>query len=137
MALLAVPALLDAWHLLPEKPGVLVVDGDGEAHPRGGMKIPAHFDALTDEITMGCAKKMLYGCSESNEEAGSTTLVYEKKKDDIIGWTFWSKNKVKPLFISQGNKMSMGDSLTIIKNYMGKYRKPESTKWAHDTVNLF
>jgi deoxyribonuclease V len=137
LAFREVPALLEAWNLLPVKPDVLVVDGHGIAHPRG-MGIAAHFGVLTGQVTMGCAKKILYGrTSEPDEEAGSATPIYDKKKDLIIGWTFRSKNKVKPLFISPGNHMSIEDSLMIIKNCIGKYRMPEPTRWAHNTVNLF
>ncbi|MDB5258520.1 MAG: Deoxyribonuclease [Chitinophagaceae bacterium] len=137
LAFREVPALLDAWNLLSAKPDVLVVDGHGIAHPRG-VGIAAHFGVLTDQATMGCAKKILYGrISEPDLEAGSATPIYDKKKDDTIGWTFRSKNKVKPLFISPGHKMSMEDSLMIIRNCIGKYRMPEPTRWAHNTVNLF
>jgi len=137
LAFREVPALLQAWNLLSTKPDVLIVDGHGIAHPRG-MGIAAHFGALTEQATMGCAKKILYGrISEPQEESGSATPIYDRKKDEIIGWTFRSKNKVKPLFISPGNKMSMEDSLSIIKNCVGKYRMPEPTRWAHHTVNLF
>ncbi len=137
LAFREVPALLEAWKLLLYKPDVLIVDGHGIAHPRG-MGIASHFGALTDQVTMGCAKKILYGhATEPSEEAGSATPIYDKKKEEIIGWTFRSKNKVKPLFISPGNKMCVEDSLTIIRSCMGRYRMPEPTRWAHDTVNLF
>ncbi|MDF2456174.1 MAG: Deoxyribonuclease [Cytophagaceae bacterium] len=137
LAFREVPALLEAWKLLLDKPDVLIVDGHGIAHPRG-MGIAAHFGALTDQVSMGCAKKILYGrISEPLEEAGSSTPIYDKKKEEVIGWTFRSKNKVKPLFISPGHKMSVEDSLTIIRGCMGRYRLPEPTRLAHHTVNLF
>lgn len=137
LAFREVPALLEAWHLLPEKPDVLVVDGHGIAHPRG-LGIASHFGALTDQATIGCAKKILYGrSSEPATEAGSATPIYDKKKDSPIGWTFRSKTNVKPLFVSPGNHLNLDDSLTIIRACMGRYRMPEPTRLAHNTVNLF
>lgn len=137
LAFREVPALLEAWKLLLYKPDVLMIDGHGIAHPRG-MGIAAHFGALTDQVTMGCAKKILYGnTTEPLEEAGAFTPIYDKKKEELIGWTFRSKSKVKPLYISPGNKMSMEDSLAIIRSCMGRYRMPEPTRWAHHIVNLF
>ena len=137
LAFREVPALLEAWNLLPFKPDVLIVDGHGIAHPRG-MGIAAHFGALTDQVTMGCAKKILYGLvSEPEREIGSATPIYHKKKEEIIGWTFRSKTNVKPLFVSPGHGMSIDDSLKLSIKCTGKYRMPEPTRWAHHIVNLF
>jgi len=137
LAFREVPALLEAWNMIPEKPDILVVDGHGIAHPRG-MGIASHFGALTGQVTMGCAKKILYGrINEPAESAGAATPIYDKKKDIDIGWTVRTKFGVKPLFISPGNRMTIEDSLRIIRGCLGRYRMPEPTRLAHNTVNLF
>src|ERR1700761_8842430 len=60
LAFREVPALVQVWEQLTEKPGILVVDGHGIAHPRR-LGIAAHFGALTGQPSMGCAKNILTG----------------------------------------------------------------------------
>lgn len=135
LAFREVPALLKAWNLLSEKPDVLIVDGHGIAHRRR-MGIAAHFGALTNQCTMGCAKKILFGkYNEPGLNKFDYSPIYDKQ--EIIGWVYRSKNNVKPIFISPGNKMNIQDSLTIISQCLGKYRIPEPTRVAHEKVNLF
>ena len=55
-----IPALLQAWELLPEKPDVMVLDGQGIAHMRR-LGIASHFGLLTDHPSIGCAKSVLVG----------------------------------------------------------------------------
>src|ERR1044072_4034972 len=55
-----VPALLQAWEQLPEKPDLMVLDGQGITHPRR-MGIAPHFGVLADNPAIGCAKNMLFG----------------------------------------------------------------------------
>lgn len=135
LAFREVPALLKAWDLLPQKPDVLVVDGHGIAHRRR-MGIAAHFGALTNHCTMGCAKKILFGkYTEPGKNQFNYSPIYDK--EERIGWVYRSKTNVKPIFISPGNKMTMQDSLSIIQKSIGKYRIPEPTRLAHEKVNLF
>lgn len=135
LAFREVPALLKAWEQLPQKPDVLVVDGHGIAHPRR-MGIAAHFGSLTQQVSVGCAKKILFGrYEEPNFKRGSFNAIYDKQ--EIIGWALRTKDKVKPVFVSPGNGMSIEDSKNIITSCMGKYRIPEPTRLAHETVNLF
>lgn len=135
LAFREVPALLKAWEQLPVKPDVLVVDGHGIAHPRR-MGIAAHFGALTAQATIGCAKKLLYGkFSEPASEQFSYNEIYAQ--EEIIGYALRTKYKVKPVFISPGNVISMDESRHIIMQCTGRYRLPEPTRLAHETVNKF
>lgn len=52
------PALLEALEQLDQKPDVLMVDGQGIAHPRR-LGIATHFGLVADVPTLGCAKKCL------------------------------------------------------------------------------
>lgn len=110
-------------------------DGNGILHARR-MGIASHFGALTQTVTMGCAKKKLAGkYEEPGNIKGDYSLVTDK--NDAIGFALRSKNNVKPIFISPGNGMSLEDSMTIAMNCIGNYRLPEPTRKAHEYVNLF
>ena len=128
-----IPALLEAWHQIPSKPDLVMVDGHGIAHPRR-LGIATHFGLATGVPTMGVAKKKLVGdYSEPEQTAGSYTELLHK--NETIGYVYRSKNKVKPLFISPGNKTSFPDVLNLIRQTSGKYRLPETTRQAHLLVN--
>jgi len=135
LAFREVPALLDAWEQLPFKPDVLVVDGHGIAHPRR-MGIAAHFGVLADTPALGCAKKVLCG---KFEEPGLTKGSFSPliHKEEIIGAALRTKVKVKPVFVSPGNKIDLQGAMSIINQCVGKYRIPEPTRLAHNTVNEF
>ncbi len=136
LAFREVPALLQAWEKLPEKPDILVVDGHGISHPRG-MGIAAHFGALTGQPSMGCAKKILFGKYEEPDETIGSFKPIVNRSAETIGWTLRTKYKVKPVFVSPGNLIGMEQSRELLLQCVGKYRLPEPTRLAHETVNAF
>lgn len=135
LAFREVPALIKVWEQLSIKPDVLVVDGHGIAHPRR-LGIAAHFGAVTQQVSMGCAKNILCGkFIEPAIERGSHTSIIDKQEQ--IGYAFRSKAKTAPVYISPGYGLGMQNSLTIIQHCMGTYRIPEPTRLAHELVNRF
>lgn len=135
LAFREIPALMEALNQLALKPDVIMLDGHGIAHPRR-MGIAAHFGALTNIPTMGCAKKKLYGkYEEPLMSKGSYTTL--KAKDEMLGYVLRTKNNTKPVFISPGNNMDFDECLAIAKHCTGKYRLLEPTRRAHEYVNLF
>ncbi|SKA43245.1 Endonuclease V [Chitinophaga eiseniae] len=136
LAFREVPALLDAWQQLPQKPDVLVVDGHGIAHPRR-MGIASHFGVLAGQVTVGSAKKKLYGTyKEPGEEKGAHTPLTDKQ-GVVIGTVLRSKQKVKPIFVSPGHLIDVEGSLSLVEQCVRKYRLPEPTRLAHNAVNQF
>ena len=136
LAFREVPALVQAWEQMTQKPDVLVVDGHGIAHPRR-MGIAAHFGAVTGQPTLGCAKKILFGkFAEPAKEQGASTIIYDKHQAPL-GHAFRSKTNTLPVFISPGHKLGLKNSLEIIQQCTGKYRIPEPTRLAHNLVNQF
>jgi len=135
LAFREVPALVQVWEQLKQKPDVLVVDGHGIAHPRR-LGIAAHFGTITGQRCMGCAKKLLFGkYIEPNYKKGSHSRIMDK--DDQIGFAFRSKDNVSPVFVSPGHLMGMQNCLEIIRQCTGRYRIPEPTRLAHELVNRF
>jgi deoxyribonuclease V len=128
-----VPALLKAWSGLKIKPEVMVLDGQGIAHPRR-MGIASHFGLLTGVPSIGCAKSMLTGKYEAPERnAGSHAWVMAGAEK--IGIALRSKSGSKPIFISPGYKITLEESVQLMKSCLTTYRIPAPTRLAHLMVN--
>jgi deoxyribonuclease V len=128
-----VPALPQAWNQIPVKPDVMILDGQGITHPRR-MGIVSHFGLLANCPAIGCAKSMLYvKFPDLGIEKFSSSPI--TNNDELLGYAL-RKNNVEPVYISPGHKVSVNDSLTIMKQCIQMHRIPEPTRQAHNHVNL-
>lgn len=130
-----VPALMQAWQQLPVKPGVVILDGQGITHPRR-MGIASHFGVLANHAAIGCAKSMLYGHFPDLGIQKFSSSPITSPNNELLGYALRTKDNVSPVYISPGHKVSVQDSLAIMKNCIQKHRIPEPTRQAHDYVNL-
>jgi deoxyribonuclease V len=140
-----VPALLETWNKLLQKPDVLVVDGQGIAHPRR-MGIASHIGVLLNVPTIGCAKSPLYGnFREPGKLPGASSIIYDSpkgeaskyNKKEVIGMALRTKKNANPIIISPGHKIDVEGSVEILKQCNRGYRLPEPTRQAHELVNRF
>ncbi|TEA27612.1 deoxyribonuclease V [Candidatus Schmidhempelia bombi str. Bimp] len=122
------PALVAAWKKLRCKPDLVIVDGQGIAHPRR-LGIASHLGLLLDIPTIGVAKRRLCGTHQilSSEVGSSTPLMDDHER---IGFVLQSKARCKPLYISLGHRISDTTALTWIQRLLRGYRLPEPTRWA-------
>jgi deoxyribonuclease V len=128
-----IPPLLRAWESLRAKPHMLMVDGQGIAHPRR-LGIASHLGVLLDLPTIGCAKSVLVGkYDDPGDQVGSVSpLVHKGKK---IGSVLRTKERVKPVFVSPGHLCDHESAVRIVLASCTKYRLPEPTRLAHEFVN--
>jgi len=123
------PALLKALKKLKTIPDVILFDGQGIAHPRS-MGIASHIGLFIEVPTIGCAKSKLIGrYSPILQEVGSWSPLIHKS--EIVGATLRTRKKVKPVFVSPGNRMDLISSIAIVLLSCGKYRLPEPIRKAH------
>ncbi len=122
------PAIIAAIKKLTTKPDVILVDGQGIAHPRG-IGIASHLGVLLNIPTTGCAKTRLVGeFEEPGRRKGSwSALTYEGR---IVGAVLRTKDGVRPLFVSPGHKIDLDGAIRITLNCTGKYRIPEPLRCA-------
>ena len=133
LAFREVPALIEAWNKLDTKPDLLVLDGQGIAHERR-LGIATHFGLVTGIPTIGSAKSRLSGrYTEPDNEVFAQSPMYDK--GEIIGTALRSKKNCNPIYISPGHRISMEQSVEVIKNCIKGYRIPEPTRQAHNLVN--
>ena len=123
-----IPVVLEALGQLPEKPDLLMVDGQGVAHPRR-LGIAAHLGVLTDMPAIGVAKSRLCG---HFREPGLLKGDHEVLKDrgEMIGYVLRSKDKINPLFISAGHRITHDTALKLVLQCLIKHRLPEPTRIA-------
>jgi deoxyribonuclease V len=122
------PCVLGALEQLKQRPDLVMVDGQGIAHPRG-LGIAAHLGIWTGLPSIGCAKSILVGHHEPvGEEVGAwQPLIYQHK---TIGAVLRTRAKVKPMIISPGNRISLESSITYVLACGRGYRLPEPTRLA-------
>ena len=126
------PVCISAVKKLATKPDVFMVDGQGIAHPRR-LGLAAHLGLFLDKPTIGCAKKRLIGSyAEPAPEKGNYSLL--KDQGQVIGAVVRTRTNVKPVFVSVGNKSTLEDAIRITLACAVKYRLPEPTHLAHQTV---
>lgn len=127
------PVCLAAVKKLKTKSEIILVDGQGIAHPRR-LGLASHLGLFLDIPTIGCAKSRLIGTfQEPALPKGSYTLL--KDGNETIGSVLRTRSNVKPLFISVGNKCRLKDAIKISLACATRYRLPEPTRLAHQFVS--
>ncbi len=127
------PPLLEVWKKLPLKPDVLMLDGHGLAHNRR-FGLACHFGLLTDCPTIGCAKKLFVG---KHDVLGDTkgSIAYLHDKGEEIGAVLRTRDRVHPVYISVGYRVTLKNALDLALQCAPKYRIPIPTRQAHIVVN--
>lgn len=122
------PAIIRAVKKLKERPDVLLIDGQGIAHPRG-LGIASHVGVVLDMPTIGCAKSRLVGqYKEPNPKKGSRSAL--KFKGQTVGAALRTKDGTNVMFISPGHKVSFPDAIKISLACAARARVPEPTRVA-------
>ena len=127
-----IPCILGAFALLEQLPELVMVDGQGIAHPRR-LGIAAHLGLWLDLPTIGCAKSILTGTYDKDalgEEAGSWVPLVDRKNGEIIGAAVRTRSHVNPMFISPGNLISLPTTIHYVLACSKGYRLPEPTRLA-------
>lgn len=122
------PVMLEALAQLPRRPDLVMVDGQGIAHPRG-LGIAAHLGVVTDLPTIGVAKSILVGehAPLPPERGAQVPLT---RRDECIGTVLRSKDKVKPLIVSPGHRVSIERAAEQVLAVCRRHRLPEPTRLA-------
>jgi deoxyribonuclease V len=125
-----VPALLAALKKLNTQPDLLFCDGQGYAHPRR-MGLATHLGIWLDRPTIGCAKSILIGThGPLKEQAGSWTELVDNANGETIGAILRTRAQVKPVYISQGNRVSLETAVQLTLEVSDGFRIPRPTRMA-------
>jgi deoxyribonuclease V len=124
-----IPVLLEALRKLPNMPDLLFCDGQGFAHPRR-LGLASHLGVILDRPSIGCAKSILIGThGKLPAKAGSwTPLLDEKAGGERIGAVLRTRTGVRPIYVSQGNRISLESSFRLTMAVADGVRIPRPTR---------
>ncbi|WP_456269855.1 deoxyribonuclease V [Kushneria sp. AK178] len=122
------PAALEAFEQLTLTPDLLMVDGMGIAHPRR-LGIAAHLGLWLDMPTIGVGKSRLCGRHDEVPEARGSWVPLTHR-NETIGAVLRTREKVKPLYISIGHRISLESSIGWVMQCLTRYKLPEPTRQA-------
>ena len=128
------PALVAAWEMLTEKPGMLLVDGHGRAHPRR-CGIATHLGVLLDVPTVGVAKSILCGRVEGvlADVPGSTAPLVDR--GEVVAMAVRTRARALPVYVGTGHRVSLETAVAWVLDLAEGRRLPLTTRLAHDAAN--
>jgi deoxyribonuclease V len=100
------PAMVEAFNKLNEKPDVVFIKGQGITHPRLGLA--SHFSLSINTPVIGIAENLF----ECNKIKGEDIL----KEDKKTGMILQTKEKANPIYISPGSGLSIASAYNITKS---------------------
>jgi deoxyribonuclease V len=127
------PVVIEAFRNLGTLPDLVMVDGQGLAHPRR-FGLACHLGIWLATPTLGCAKSRLCGVQcEPGEQRGMMEALTDDGEE--IGRVVRTRDGVKPLFVSPGHLCDIGSAAAAVLACHGGYRLPEPTRQAHLLAN--
>ena len=123
------PLTLAACEKLTITPDLILVDGQGIAHPRR-LGLASHLGLFLNIPTIGCAKSLLCG---QHDEPGIDAGSYAEMVDsgETIGIALRTRPGVKPVYVSIGHKVDLETAIYWVLKCCRGYRLPEPTRLAH------
>lgn len=123
-----VPVALDALAKLRMTPDLLLCDGQGYAHPRR-FGLACHLGLVTGIASVGCAKTRLTGAyTEPGPAIGDRSPL--TVRGEVVGVALRSRPGVRPLFVSQGYRVTLEQAVEVTLRCLRGYRLPEPTRAA-------
>ena len=123
-----IPPLLSAWKKVKTVPDVIIVDGQGIAHPRR-FGIASHLGLVLGVPTIGCAKSRLCGeHDEPGEKRGSWSKLTHK--GELIGAALRTRDGCNVVYVSTGHRVSLESAISVVLACAPRYRLPEPQRLA-------
>jgi len=127
------PPIIKALDKLTSRPDVILLDGQGYAHPRR-LGLASHLGLLVNRPTIGAAKSRLIGehLDVGPRKGDRADLVH---RDEVIGQVLRTREGVKPLYVSAGHLIDLPGAVEIVLACCRRYRLPEPARRAHHLVS--
>lgn len=126
------PAVLAAFRTLSARPDVLMLDGQGLAHPRR-FGIACHVGVALGLPALGAAKSPLVGRGAvPGANRGDTAPMVHRR--ETVGAAVRTRVGVKPVYVSPGHLITLEDAVELVLRLSPRWRVPEPTRRAHALV---
>lgn len=123
------PACLAVLQRLSTAPELILVDGQGLAHPRS-FGLACHVGIESEIPTIGVAKSILVGHHGAlGTERGSVADLVHRGK--IVGVALRTRADVAPLYVSVGHRITLPECVDWVLRTTTRYRLPEPSRQAH------
>lgn len=127
------PVLLEAFARIQSEPDVVMLDGQGFAHPRR-FGLASHLGVWLQRPTIGCAKTLFVGKhGKLGEAPGSVKPL--KDREEVVGMAVRTRLRSRPVYVSVGHRIDLASAVRIVLATGAGYRVPEPTRQAHLLVN--
>jgi deoxyribonuclease V len=124
-----VPPLLAAFRDVRHTPDVVMLDGQGVAHPRR-FGLACHLGLWLGLPCLGCAKSRLIGDHDDpGPNAGDTSPL--TIGGEPVGAVMRSAAGAKPVYVSAGHRIDLASSVAVVRATLSGYRHPAPTRAAH------
>ena len=121
-------ALAEAILALPERPDIILVDGQGIAHPKR-LGLASFLGVILGLPTIGCAKSRLIGDHEDpSPRRGAWALL--RDKGETVGAVLRTRTGVRPVYVSPGHLTDLEQAIEIILACCAGFRIPEPLRRA-------
>ena len=126
------PAVIEAVEKLPRRPGLLMCDGQGRAHPRR-LGLASHVGLWLDLPTIGVAKSRLCG---EHRAPGERRRCHTQLRlgGEVIGSVVRTRTSVRPLYVSVGHRITLAEAVAWTLRCTRGVRLPEPTRLADRLV---
>lgn len=122
------PHLAEAVRRLSRRPDLLIVDGQGIAHPKR-FGLACYLGVELEVPAIGCAKSRLVGeFSEPAAERGSRTPLIDR--NEMVGAVLRSRSSVSPVFVSPGHLITIDEAVAMVLRTTAGFRLPEPQRAA-------
>jgi len=127
-----IPLIIKAYEKLKIEPDLVLVDGQGIAHPRR-IGLASHLGLVIDKSTIGCAKSLLIGTpGDLAAKAGSRAEIVDN--GEVIGTVVRTRDDVKPVYVSIGHRVDLPAAVQWTLACCGGFRIPEPLRLAHQAA---
>ncbi|MGZ9934437.1 endonuclease V [Streptomyces sp. NC-S4] len=129
LAFRELPTVLAALDSLKARPGLVVCDGYGLAHPRG-FGLACHLGVVTGLPAVGVAKNpFTFTYEEPGTRRGDVAALLTADGSEV-GRALRTQDGIKPVYVSVGHRVSLDNACAHVLALSPRFRIPETTRRA-------
>ena len=134
------PLLLDVLESLAVEVDLVMVDGNGLAHPRK-FGLACHVGYALDFPTVGVAKTWPPGCQKTPatmaKKRGSKSALLHDPSGDRVGYEVYTQDNTNPIYVSPGHRVSVDEAASFALRCAPNFKNPEPLRQADQLANQF